>query len=232
VKNTDNFDFDSYVRSSGVTLKDVGNTFYCATTLDDNLVKNVEEYTTSVLKAPDSPDYSSNLVGEIYDGMQIEISSVEWNKPPISQLSDAIKTLSHTYVSRFLHKINKNRSHNVPIQAKYTLNDMWIVSQKAHDYNPPHSHYTASPAGLAGVLYLKVPPQIDGRNPDGCFQLAWGGAANHDYDRFEFSARQLILPRPGLILLFPKTMCHQVFPFRGDGERRCIAFNMNVSQMR
>lgn len=225
-----NFDFDSYIRNSGITLKDIGNTFYFASTIDEDLLKTMEEYTTSILKSPDSLDYSDNLVGEIYDGMQVEITHNDWDNSPVSKLYTNIKTLSNTFVSRFFHKANK-KNFKIP-QFSCTLNDMWVVSQKANDYNPPHSHYTAASAGLSGVLYLKVPPQIDGKKPDGCFQLAWGGAANHDFDRFKFSERQLILPRPGLMLLFPKSTCHQVFPFRGDGERRSIAFNVNISQLR
>ena len=33
-------------------------------------------------------------------------------------------------------------------------------------------------------------------------------------------------PKPGLCLLFPNNLNHQVYPFQGSGERRSIAFNM------
>ena len=33
-------------------------------------------------------------------------------------------------------------------------------------------------------------------------------------------------PKPGMCLLFPNSLYHQVYPFQGSGERRSIAFNM------
>jgi uncharacterized protein (TIGR02466 family) len=37
-----------------------------------------------------------------------------------------------------------------------------------------------------------------------------------------------IRPRPGLLLLFPSWLLHQVRPYRGDGLRISIAFNLRV----
>ena len=34
-----------------------------------------------------------------------------------------------------------------------------------------------------------------------------------------------ITPVPGLMLMFPSYLVHTVYPFIGEGERRCIAFN-------
>ena len=34
-----------------------------------------------------------------------------------------------------------------------------------------------------------------------------------------------ITPVPGLMLMFPSYLGHTVYPFIGEGERRCIAFN-------
>ena len=34
-----------------------------------------------------------------------------------------------------------------------------------------------------------------------------------------------ITPTPGLMLMFPSYLGHTVYPFIGEGERRCVAFN-------
>ena len=36
-----------------------------------------------------------------------------------------------------------------------------------------------------------------------------------------------ITPAPGVMLMFPSYLVHTVYPFIGEGERRCIAFNAN-----
>ena len=34
-----------------------------------------------------------------------------------------------------------------------------------------------------------------------------------------------ITPAPGVMLMFPSYLGHTVYPFIGEGERRCVAFN-------
>ena len=41
-------------------------------------------------------------------------------------------------------------------------------------------------------------------------------------------AAETIRPRPGLLFLFPSWLFHQVRPYRGDGLRISIAFNLSV----
>jgi hypothetical protein len=36
------------------------------------------------------------------------------------------------------------------------------------------------------------------------------------------------LPEVGDMYVFPGYIQHTVYPFKGDGERRCIAFNMDL----
>ena len=36
----------------------------------------------------------------------------------------------------------------------------------------------------------------------------------------------VVNPKPGMCILFPNNLNHQVYPFQGSGERRSIAFNM------
>ena len=49
-------------------------------------------------------------------------------------------------------------------------------------------------------------------------------ASQRNQDIFEKGLVQ-ITPVPGLMLMFPSYLVHTVYPFIGEGERRCIAFN-------
>lgn len=219
---------DKFLKNSaGVDVRDVGNTFYLESLIEPSLLDKLNAKTTQILQRERKVDYSSSLAGKIYDGEQVFVEQNDFLDSPLEDLKQAILGLSNGYTTRFTERINHNQSKRVEFSYRHELNDLWIVNQKAHDYNPPHSHRTNAIAGLSGVVYLKVPPQIDGKSPDGCFQFTYGPMVQHDYMRFHFAERRLVLPKPGLIILFPKTMCHEVFPYRGDGERRCIAFNVN-----
>lgn len=111
------------------------------------------------------------------------------------------------------------------------VREAWVVSQFAGDYNPVHSHESV----LSGIIYLKVPPQIkqgfetlkENGSPclDGCLHFIFDTFHRPSLKNFGPKA---ILPEVGDAYLFPSYILHTVYPFKGDGERRCIAFNMDI----
>jgi hypothetical protein len=48
-------------------------------------------------------------------------------------------------------------------------------------------------------------------------------------DGLSVGAAETILPRPGLLVLFPSWLFHQVRPYRGTGLRISLAFNLGVA---
>ena len=59
---------------------------------------------------------------------------------------------------------------------------------------------------------------------DGDISFVYCTASQRNHDIFEKGLVQ-ITPVPGLMLMFPSYLGHTVYPFVGEGERRCIAFN-------
>ena len=47
-------------------------------------------------------------------------------------------------------------------------------------------------------------------------------------DPFSTTMQYNIQPEVGMLYLFPSTLNHQVYPFKGKGERRGISFNADV----
>ena len=221
-------ELDSYINSCGIEIVDVSRTYFFKANISEVLTKKLIAQTDKILEDANSIDYSPNLAGEIYDGKQILIDSSYYKEESIAELLSNLESASGAYISRFLKKANTTSVDTSKLKFKCQMNDMWIVSQEAHDYNPPHRHSTASPVGLSGVLYLKVPPQISEENKDGYFHFTFGPTCAPDMRTLKLADQLDILPTTSTMLLFPKDTCHEVFPFRGDGERRCIAFNVNV----
>ena len=76
------------------------------------------------------------------------------------------------------------------------------------------------------MLYLKVPAMkprnIPGkRDKDGEIEFTFCNT-----DNIFTTGSFVVKPKPGMCLLFPNSLFHQVYPFQGSGERRSIAFNM------
>jgi len=103
---------------------------------------------------------------------------------------------------------------------KFELLSAWMVRQYSGEYNPIHWHG----GHISGAGWLKLPPE-----------LGVGGLKTNDHDGnivFAHGARQFlcgskyeVVPRVGLLTVFPAYLMHSVYPFRVEGERRSLAFN-------
>jgi len=103
------------------------------------------------------------------------------------------------------------------------VTDAWVVSQKENDYIPVHTHQKES-CKISGILYLKVPDTSSRGGKDG--QIIFTGMGG--VDPFSTTMQYSIQPEAGWLYLFPSTLNHQVYPFKGEGERRGISFNIDV----
>ena len=117
----------------------------------------------------------------------------------------------------------------------------WVVSQKENDYIPVHAHDNQTEScKISAVLYLKVPEQIGWTREqierkdsnemkirggqDG--QIVFTGVGGADL--FSTTHMWNVPPQQGWLYLFPSSITHQVYPFKGKGERRGISINFDV----
>ena len=114
--------------------------------------------------------------------------------------------------------------------------DAWVVSQKENDYVPVHTHHLngahEESCKISGILYLKVPEQMKVDSNDIAIkggrdgQILFTGMGG--VDPFSTTMQYNIQPEVGWLYLFPSSLNHQVYPFKGEGERRGISFNVDV----
>ena len=156
-------------------------------------------------------DWSHNLAGNVKKEV-----AIDHNKIP--KFPEFMITMAKEY---FKHTIEKD-----PIEGTKVSFRVWVVSQYAGDFNPMHIH----DANLSGVAFLKVPPGFDAEyekedhHPTaGCLEFL-GSVPNH-FARHSY----LVKPEVGDFYLFPSWLTHQVYPFRSEGERRSLAFNVHFT---
>ena len=206
--------------------------------LPADLVQSTLTLTDQLLAQADSEsDYSSRLAGRFARGRQVIIPRRECQLDrPFARFLIA---MCEDYVAQFFNDIAATRGTNqewvlpgdpreLTDRTSFDINDMWVVSQFAGDYNPPHRHFGRSPCMLSGVAYLMVPPAVREGDFDGAIRFAWGSRVMFDLANFSRPEHWVISPQVGQVLLFPSNLVHEVFPIKGDLERRSVAFNVNV----
>ena len=156
-------------------------------------------------------DWSHNLAGNVKKEISIDHMTIKG-------LPEFLATISQEYANRVLPEY-------LPKDTKIAFR-VWAVSQWAGDFNPMHIH----DSNLSGVCFLKVPPYYeeeykkeDHHPTAGCLEFL-GSIPNH-FARHSF----LVKPEVGDLYLFPSWLTHQVYPFRSEGERRSMAFNVHFT---
>jgi len=115
--------------------------------------------------------------------------------------------------------------YRVDGKHKIELVDGWFVSQVAGEYNPMHSH----PGCLFSCVgYLEVPRQIaepeDEWDSDGCIEFSYGTPTSLNNTSLMFR------PQVGDFYIFPGWLNHTVYPFEGEGHRRCFSMNLIMTK--
>ena len=116
-----------------------------------------------------------------------------------------------------------------PAAGAIKIDVFWIVSQRAGTPSPVHFHS----CDISGVFYLKT-PQLDREDEE--LQKTYISGRQAGYINFLIGGKQRFAkslisfrPRAGDFYVFPGWLLHGAEPFRGDGERRSLAFNAFVN---
>ena len=182
--------------------------------LRNHLLLHCEE----VLHNPGAnPDASMRLAGQL--NQQRELNPTQ---PAVRELCESV--LLEGCERWIRHVIDQQppqgRGPWVPGRYQLRLIDIWLNCQMEGDYNPMHTHG----GSFSGVVFLKVPSQINGTSFDG--QLCFHGPEDYHLQSFRTGMAKYVLPRPGDFYIFPAWQPHSVMPFRGSGERWSLAFNV------
>jgi hypothetical protein len=186
--------------------------------LSESLLADLLGLAGRVLTDPDlTPDASAKLAGQL--SQQRELRP---DHPVVAELCrTAILPGCEAWIRHVIDR-QPPQGRGPWVPGRYTLQlvDLWLNVQRAGDYNPVHTHG----GSFSGVIFLKVPPQISAERFDG--QLCFHGPEEWHIQSFRTGMAHYVLPVPGDFYVFPAWQPHSVAPFRGEGERWSIAFNV------
>ena len=192
--------------------------------LPDDAVKALIKMTDNIIKDKKSQSHGRSLAGVI--DSELKVYKSDMDAAGVDQL---LESCVKSYV---VHSAKQHGMFKENYVFETNINSAWIVSQYANEYNPLHNHTGCE---MSGVIYLKTPNVKGRRNieskkgkqeSDGDISFVYNTASQRNQDIFEKGLVQ-ITPTPGVMLMFPSYLVHTVYPFIGEGERRCIAFNAN-----
>ena len=109
------------------------------------------------------------------------------------------------------------------------MNSAWVNDQYENEYQGVHTHSGKEDLGFSSIMYLKVPDFgkeiTDTGDPlNGKTELIGncGGIWN--------CPTHLITPKVGDFYIFPYDMQHLVYPFTGNGMRRSLVINVDITR--
>ena len=190
--------------------------------LPDDALKALINMTDNIIKDKKSESHGKSLAGVI--DKEIKVYKEDMDKAGVDQL---IESCVRSYV---IHCAKAHGFFSETHTFESMINSAWIVSQYANEYNPLHNH---NGCDISAVIYLKVPDVKGRRNleskkgkhdNDGNIAFVHSSVGNRNFDVFEKGIMNLE-PTPGLLVMFPSYLAHTVYPFIGEGERRCLPFN-------
>ena len=218
--------------------------------IPEHMVKDLNDYLDDLRKSKDKVSAGGGLVGQIKNGEQLEIDILN---PKVQDYIRLVVQLGAQYIKEFSRTTGVVHSDtNFQIENDST----WSVHSYAGDYNPIHDHGTKSLMGISTTTWTKIPKQIQDQ-PDPNTQISWLPDPDKKdksvFDLFESSGvtdgyltfygnsssqrdsmilknpgKHIVKPVVGTIYIFPSWLEHGVHPFRGPGERRTVATNLNV----
>ena len=105
------------------------------------------------------------------------------------------------------------------VEALHVLSS-WVVNSVAGDFNPIHQHDGI----ISAAGWLMMPESIQNdeeKEYAGWIEFMYGENLNL------INNKHSVKPEVGQIFMFPSWLRHTVYPFRGNGIRRSISFNVD-----
>ena len=167
--------------------------------------------------------HGNRLVGQINHEPNLSLADLDESGAAHFFHSCASSFVNNTMMTRY--GTNFPKMHYTTVLYK----SAWAVCQFENEYNPVHFHTACN---ISSVMYLKI-PKFDKRwkedrpfkdnSVDGCIEFVNGITDLMGMEMGTYRHR----PKVGELFLFPSNLLHTVYPFKGDSERRSLAFNIS-----
>lgn len=156
-----------------------------------------------------------------YPVLTYEWEDDDWKKDR-NEILELWMRIADIYIEKSFSANNLTGGGFSHIIDQMYVQDAWFVRYKEGDYNYFHTHPESV---LSGVLFLEVPNQIynDNNFPDGYLSFLNDGV--YDENTLRFGKSMFVKPEIGKLVVFPSSLGHLAYPFKGPGTRKVLSIN-------
>ena len=218
-----------------VTVHNMPSVYVMETDMPMSMVNDLNEYLDEYLEDQNKKSLAGTLVGQIAQGEQLLMDNTD---PRLEEYNNLICSLGADYINFF----NNNIGSRLSSPKAVAIDETWSVHSYEGDYNPIHDHGTKTIMGISTTGWTKVPQQILNQptagspnyslyntsgDCDGYIAFNYGRNELMNTERLRPPQSFVMKPEVGKLLVFPSWLQHMVYPFKGEGERRTVASNLN-----
>jgi len=218
-----------------VTVHNMPSVYVMETEMPISMVKDLNDYLDEYKEDQDKKSLADSLVGQISQGEQLLMDNEDSR---LKEYSEFVCSLGADYINFFFN----NTGNKLDQPKAIAIDETWSVHSYAGDYNPIHDHGTKTIMGISTTGWTKVPQQILDQPTAGSpqYSLYQSSGDCDGYIAFNYGRNELMnttrlrppqsfvmKPEVGKLLVFPSWLQHMVYPFKGEGERRTVASNLN-----
>jgi len=222
-----------------VTVHNMPSVYVMETQMPEGMVEDLNDYLDEYVEDENKKSLADTLVGQIAQGEQLLMDNAD---PRVKEYTDFVCGLGADYINFF----SQNTGSMLKTPKAVAIDETWSVHSYEGDYNPIHDHGTKTIMGISSTSWTKVPQQILDQptagtssyslynasgDCDGYIAFQYGRNELMNTDRLRPPQSFVIQPEVGKLLVFPSWLQHMVYPFKGEGERRTVASNLNCWDM-
>lgn len=222
-----------------VTVHNMPSVYVMETQMPEGMVEDLNDYLDEYVEDKNKKSLADTLVGQIAQGEQLLMDNAD---PRVKEYTDFVCGLGADYINFF----SQNTGSMLKTPKAVAIDETWSVHSYEGDYNPIHDHGTKTIMGISSTSWTKVPQQILDQPTAGTSSYSLYNASGDcdGYIAFQYGRNELIntdrlrppqsfviQPEVGKLLVFPSWLQHMVYPFKGEGERRTVASNLNCWDM-
>ncbi len=164
---------------------------------------------------------AGNIISNV-GGWSSKKDILDADQPMLQTLSEMAQMMMVELMHRCLVKSDAKLLENWHMEAWFNVNN-------PGGFNELHNH-GRPPSVWSGIYYVDLgtdDPALSGRTVfENCHKLP-----HPAQQRFNFTAPHVMVPNPGLMLLFPASFFHRVEKHLGDRPRITVAFNFSHDEM-
>jgi len=134
-----------------------------------------------------------------------------------------IKNLIETKAQEYIDNIVKVTGVSDLNGYAPQLVSAWTIKQSSGDYQALHNHE----AHISGNIYIDFPEMDEtAKDSDGCLEFRFPVIRNPAH--FNFTDKWKFSPSPMKMVIFPSYVAHTVYPWKGEGHRTILAWDVKL----